>query len=71
MLKEISEQAETIQRAILQDAEVIGRIAEKIREGFGVFFVACGSSYNACLSRDIPILQGGEDARKRRPSLGV
>lgn len=50
MLKEISEQAETIQRAILQDAEVIGRIAGKIREGFGVFFVACGSSYNACLS---------------------
>ena len=50
MLKEISEQAETIQRAILQDKMVIDRIVDKIREGFGVFFIACGSSYHACLT---------------------
>jgi glucosamine--fructose-6-phosphate aminotransferase (isomerizing) len=50
MLKEISEQAETIQRACIQDMAVVDRIAEMVRSGFGVFFVACGSSYHACLT---------------------
>lgn len=50
MLKEISEQAETIQKAVMQDMGVIDGIAERIRDGFGVFFIGCGSSYHACLT---------------------
>jgi glucosamine--fructose-6-phosphate aminotransferase (isomerizing) len=50
MLKEIFEQAETIQRACIQDMAVVDRIAEMIRSGYGVFFIACGSSYHACLT---------------------
>lgn len=50
MLKEISEQTETIKKSIEQDPEVIKEIANKINTAFGVFFVACGSSYHACLS---------------------
>jgi glucosamine--fructose-6-phosphate aminotransferase (isomerizing) len=49
MLKEISEQAETIYRAIQQDKEVVQGILEKVSKAKGVFFVGCGSSYNACL----------------------
>jgi glucosamine--fructose-6-phosphate aminotransferase (isomerizing) len=50
MLKEISEQAETIQKAVMQNMEGIEGIAQRIREGFGVFFIGCGSSYHACLT---------------------
>lgn len=50
MLKEIAEQAETIQRAIVQDKSVIDRIVDMVREGFGVFLVGCGSSYNASVA---------------------
>ena len=50
MLKEITEQAETIQRACVQDMAVVDRVAGMIKSGFGVFFVACGSSYHACLT---------------------
>lgn len=50
MLKEISEQAETIQKAVMQNMGVIEGIAQRIREGFGVFFIGCGSSYHACLT---------------------
>ncbi len=50
MLKEITEQAETIQRACVQDMAVVERIASMIGSGFGVFFIACGSSYHACLT---------------------
>jgi len=50
MLKEISEQAETISKAIQQDEESINRIVKQIRDGFGVFFVGCGSSYHACVA---------------------
>ncbi len=50
MLKEITEQTETIKRAIQQDPEKIDLIAEHIKNAKGVFFVACGSSYHACLS---------------------
>ena len=48
MLKEITEQAETVAKAIEQDKESIEEIAEAIRKAKGVYFVACGSSYNAC-----------------------
>ncbi|MEA3343573.1 MAG: glutamine--fructose-6-phosphate transaminase (isomerizing) [archaeon] len=50
MLKEITEQTETIKRAIQQDPEKIEMIVEHIKNAQGVFFVACGSSYHACLS---------------------
>ncbi len=50
MLKEITEQTETIKRAIQQDPEKIDITAEHLKNAKGVFFVACGSSYHACLS---------------------
>lgn len=50
MLKEISEQKETINKAIHQDDKVIQNIADAINESYGTFFIASGSSYNAALS---------------------
>ena len=50
MLKEISEQVETIQRAIEQDKAIIFEIAQQVKDAKGVFFVACGTSYHACLT---------------------
>jgi glucosamine--fructose-6-phosphate aminotransferase (isomerizing) len=50
MLKEISEQAETLGKAIEQDAVSIKDIAEAIKKAKGIYFVACGSSYHACLA---------------------
>ncbi len=48
MLKEISEQAESISKAISQEQEAIEEVAEVMRSAKGVYFVACGSSYHAC-----------------------
>lgn len=50
MLKEISEQVETIQRAVEQDKSIIFEIVQQIKEAKGIFFVACGTSYHACLT---------------------
>ena len=50
MLKEISEQAETIKKAIYQDKEILFEIAEAMKNASGIFFVACGTSFHACLS---------------------
>ncbi|HYB04282.1 MAG TPA: glutamine--fructose-6-phosphate transaminase (isomerizing) [Nitrososphaerales archaeon] len=50
MLKEISEQVETIQRAASQDRQTIQEITAKIQKARGVFLIGCGSSYHACLS---------------------
>ncbi|MBW6461512.1 MAG: glutamine--fructose-6-phosphate transaminase (isomerizing) [DPANN group archaeon] len=50
MLKEISEQKETINKAIHQDNKVIQDIADAINESYGTFFIASGSSYHAALS---------------------
>lgn len=50
MLKEISEQKETLKRAINQDEKEIKKIAEEINKGFGTFFVACGTAYHAALT---------------------
>ncbi len=50
MLKEISEQVETIQRAIDQDKSILFEIVDAIKSSRGVFFVACGTSYHACLT---------------------
>ncbi|MGC8812290.1 MAG: glutamine--fructose-6-phosphate transaminase (isomerizing) [Candidatus Aenigmatarchaeota archaeon] len=50
MLKEISEQVETIQRAINQDEKILTEVAKKIKEANGVFLIGCGTSYHACLT---------------------
>ena len=50
MLKEISEQVETIQTASSQDRQTIEEITARIRKARGVFLIGCGSSYHACLS---------------------
>ncbi len=49
MMKEIDEQVETIGRAANQDRQKIDSIVKKINEAYGVFFIACGSSYHAAL----------------------
>ena len=50
MIKEILEQVETIQRAAMQDENVVAVIVEEMRKARGIFFVGCGSSYHACFA---------------------
>jgi glucosamine--fructose-6-phosphate aminotransferase (isomerizing) len=50
MIKEIIEQKETIDRVVSQDKKTIEKISKMINDAFGVFFVACGTSYHACMS---------------------
>jgi glucosamine--fructose-6-phosphate aminotransferase (isomerizing) len=50
MMKEITEQVDTIKAAANQPREEIEHIAQHIRDAKGVFLVACGSSYQACLT---------------------
>jgi glucosamine--fructose-6-phosphate aminotransferase (isomerizing) len=50
MLKEISEQADTINKALIQNEKTIKEIAEFIKKAKGTYLVGCGSSYHACLS---------------------
>ncbi len=50
MLKEVSEQLETIQNASTQDRQTIETITQQIRKAKGVFLIGCGSSYHACVS---------------------
>ncbi|UCD03682.1 MAG: glutamine--fructose-6-phosphate transaminase (isomerizing) [Candidatus Woesearchaeota archaeon] len=52
MLKEITEQTETIQKAIDQNEDEINYIAKQIKEGYGIFLVACGTAYHACLNAE-------------------
>jgi glucosamine--fructose-6-phosphate aminotransferase (isomerizing) len=50
MLKEISEQVESIQSAASQEKEKIEDITRRIKNARGVFLIGCGSSFHACLS---------------------
>jgi glucosamine--fructose-6-phosphate aminotransferase (isomerizing) len=50
MMKEISEQAETVMKAIKQDRAVVRAIVDEMKNAFGIFFVGCGSSYHASLA---------------------
>jgi glucosamine--fructose-6-phosphate aminotransferase (isomerizing) len=50
MMKEISEQVETVQKAANQNKSILFEVAEALKNAKGVFLVACGSSYHACLS---------------------
>jgi len=49
MLKEISEQVDIIQRAAQQNKEMIDNVVKEMKNARGIFFVAAGSSYHACL----------------------
>ncbi len=50
MLKEISEQVDTIKRAMQQEKSVIDFVTDEMKRAHGVFFVGCGTSYHACLA---------------------
>lgn len=50
MLKEINEQKFTIKKAAAQPASLIRKATEMFRQAKGIFFIGCGTSYNACVS---------------------
>lgn len=50
MMKEISEQVDTVKKATNQNKEALLEVAEAMKKAKGVFLVACGSSYHACLT---------------------
>lgn len=50
MMKEITEQVDTVKAAINQDKKTLFEIADQVNNAKGVFLVACGSSYHACLT---------------------
>jgi len=50
MMKEITEQVETVKSAANQDRDILFEVADEIKKARGVFLVACGSSYHACLT---------------------
>ncbi|MBI2005380.1 MAG: glutamine--fructose-6-phosphate transaminase (isomerizing) [Candidatus Aenigmarchaeota archaeon] len=50
MLKEISEQVETVQKAVQQDKKIIDDVVRNIRNAHGVFLIGSGTSYHACLT---------------------
>lgn len=50
MIKEILEQKETINQALVQDPELIKQIAKEINLAFGVYVVGCGTAGKVCLT---------------------
>jgi len=50
MMKEITEQIETVETATNQSMENLFNISDEIKKAKNVFLVACGSSYHACLT---------------------
>jgi glucosamine--fructose-6-phosphate aminotransferase (isomerizing) len=50
MLKEISEQVDTVKKAMSNDKDIVEKIVGEIKKSKGVFFVACGTAYHACLA---------------------
>jgi len=50
MIKEITEQAETIKKAVESNKKLIREVAKSIKKAIGIYLIACGSSYHACLS---------------------
>lgn len=50
MMKEISEQVDTVKRAANQSKEMLEEVADAMKKAKGVFLVACGTSYHACLT---------------------
>ena len=50
LVKEISEQQDTILRAVNQDEVLFNSFVDMINDAYGVFFVACGTAYHAALA---------------------
>lgn len=50
MIKEITEQKDTIYRAINQDEKLIKKIAETIKNAFGSYLVGCGTAGKVCMA---------------------
>lgn len=50
MLKEISEQAKTVEKSLEQDEKSVTDVVNMMKNARDIYFVACGSSYHACLS---------------------
>lgn len=50
MLKEIHEQKFTIEKAIMQNPAVMEKAVKMLKQAYGIFFVACGTSYHAAVS---------------------
>lgn len=50
MIKEITEQKETIHRALNQDEKLINRAANAIKNAFGTYLVGCGTAGKVCMA---------------------
>ncbi|MBA4336686.1 glutamine--fructose-6-phosphate transaminase (isomerizing) [bacterium] len=50
MIKEITEQKETITRAINQDETKLMKIADEIKNAYGTYLVGCGTAGKVCLT---------------------
>ncbi|MBT4538833.1 glutamine--fructose-6-phosphate transaminase (isomerizing) [Candidatus Woesearchaeota archaeon] len=50
LLKEITEQADVVTKAMQQNPEIIKEIAESIKNAKGIYFIGCGTAYHACLA---------------------
>lgn len=50
MIKEITEQKDTIYRAINQDEKIIKKAAEAINKAFGTYLTGCGTAGKVCMA---------------------
>tara|TARA_Y100000034_G_scaffold135381_1_gene207093 strand:+ start:1285 stop:3039 length:1755 start_codon:yes stop_codon:yes gene_type:complete len=62
MLKEISEQVDTVKQSIIQEPAIINKTVDKIKNS-DFYIVACGSSYNAAKAAEIEFLKNGSMPR--------
>tara|TARA_Y100000034_G_scaffold37106_1_gene45641 strand:+ start:21983 stop:23731 length:1749 start_codon:yes stop_codon:yes gene_type:complete len=58
MLKEISEQVDTVKQSLIQDSKLITNVANRMKSS-NVYIVACGSSYNAAKAAETEFLKNG------------
>lgn len=50
MIKEITEQKETLYRAINQDEKLLEKVAAEINKAFGTYFIGCGTAGKVCMT---------------------
>lgn len=50
MMKEITEQKETIHRAINQDEKFIKKVSNTIKNAFGTYLIGCGTAGKVCMA---------------------
>ncbi len=50
MIKEINEQPAVLENILINEKTNIQKLAEKIRQSHGNYFIGCGSAYYACLA---------------------